>query len=54
MAGMLIAGYLVIDNKLDKFNERLDKLSTTVTRSDAKLEDLLARIPPVPTQPPRR
>jgi hypothetical protein len=39
--------------KIDKFNERMDKLSTTVTKVDTKLEDLLARIPPAPTPPPR-
>jgi hypothetical protein len=49
LAGMLIAGYFVMDGKYDKVNEKIDKLSTTATRADAKLEDLLARIPPAPT-----
>ena len=50
---MVIGGYFILDGKLDKLGEKLDKLSTTVTRADTKLEDLLARIPPAQTPPPR-
>jgi len=60
LAGMLIGAYFIIDSKFDKvdgkfekLNERFDKLSTTMTRVDTKLEDLLARIPPIPTPPPQ-
>jgi len=63
LASMLIGAYFIIDSKFDKvgvkfdkvdekfekLNDRIDKLSTTSTRVDVKLEDLLARIPPVPT-----
>src|SRR5580704_16428243 len=44
LAGMLIAAYFIIDGKFDKLGDRVDRLSTTSTRVDAKLEDLLARI----------
>jgi hypothetical protein len=54
LAGMLIAAYFIIDGKFDKLGERVDRLSTTSTRVDVKLEDLLARIPPAPTPPPQR
>lgn len=47
LAGMLVTTYFIIDNKFDKLGDKLDKLSTSSTRGDAKLEDLLARIPPV-------
>jgi hypothetical protein len=56
---MMIGAYFIIDGKLekvdgkfDKLNERLDQLSITATRADVKLEDLLARIPPIPTPAP--
>jgi hypothetical protein len=58
LAGMLIAAYFIIDGKFekvdgkfDKLNERINALSTSNSRIDTKLEDLLARIPPVPTPP---
>jgi hypothetical protein len=47
LAGMLITGYFKLD-------ERISKLTDASTRVDTKLEDLLARIPPVQTPVPRR
>jgi hypothetical protein len=46
LAGMLVYGYFRIDDKVTS-------LSNTLTRVETKLEDLLQRIPPIPT-PPRR
>jgi hypothetical protein len=47
LAGMFIVGYLKLD-------DRIRVLNNTSIRVDTKLEDLLQRIPPVPTPPPRR
>jgi hypothetical protein len=54
LAGALIAAYFIVDNKIDKLSEKISGVSTITTRVDAKLEDLLARIPPVPTPPPHK
>jgi hypothetical protein len=58
LAGMLIYGYFRLDDRLTKMNEILDSRITTLNniaiRVDTKLEDLLQRIPPVPTPPARR
>jgi hypothetical protein len=43
----MVAAYLRLDDKLSS-------LSISNTRLETKLEDLLARIPPVPTPPPQR
>lgn len=53
LAGMLIAGYFRIDDRVTKLEDRVNGLSTTLVRIDTKLEDLLARIPPVPTPVPQ-
>jgi len=45
LGGMMIATYF-------KIEDRLQELSTSLTRVETKLEDLLQRIPPVPTMPP--
>jgi len=45
LGGMMIATYF-------KIEDRLQELSTSSTRMETKLEDLLQRIPPVPTAPP--
>lgn len=45
LGGMMIAAYF-------KIEDRVQGLSTSVTRVETKLEDLLQRIPPVPTAPP--
>lgn len=47
LAGMMIAAYF-------KLEDKISALSTKSTRIETKLEDLLARIPPVPSPPPRR
>jgi hypothetical protein len=47
LAGMLIAGYFKLD-------DRISKIEDASTRIDTKLEDLLARIPPVQAPIPRR
>jgi hypothetical protein len=44
LAGMLIVGYFRLD-------DRISGLSEKMTRTETKLEDLLARIPPIPTPP---
>jgi hypothetical protein len=47
VVGMLIAGYFKIEDKIQI-------LSTASTRMETKLDDLIARIPPVQTPVPRR
>jgi len=47
LATMLIVGYF-------KLEDRIQTLSNIIIRADTKLEDLLLRIPPIPTPPPRR
>jgi hypothetical protein len=48
LAGMLVFGYFRLD-------ERLVSATATLIRVDTKLEDLVRRIPPVPTPPqPKR
>jgi hypothetical protein len=37
-----------------KLDDKISGLSTSNTRIETKLDDLIARIPPVPTAPPRR
>ncbi|MGA8614331.1 MAG: hypothetical protein WB760_22175 [Xanthobacteraceae bacterium] len=54
LATALVAAYFIIDNKIEKLSEKITGVSTITTRVDAKLEDLLARIPPVPTPPPHK
>lgn len=47
LASMMIAAYFKIEDKIHT-------LSTSNTRIETKLEDLLQRIPPIPTLPPGR
>ena len=47
LAGIIIAGYFRLDDKLER-------LSNSSVRVDTKLEDLLQRIPAIPTPPPKR
>jgi hypothetical protein len=47
LAGMLITGYF-------KLEDRVSALSTASTRVETKLDDLLARIPPVQTPVPSK
>jgi hypothetical protein len=47
VVGMLITAYFKIEDKMQI-------LSTASTRMETKLDDLIARIPPVQTQVPRR
>nr|AWM05765.1 hypothetical protein CIT39_04360 [Bradyrhizobium symbiodeficiens] len=47
-------GYLLIDSKLAKLSEKLDAFAVSNAKIETKLDDLIARIPPVPTSPPRR
>jgi hypothetical protein len=44
---MMVAAYF-------KLEDKIQTLSTATTRVDTKLEDLLLRIPPVPTPAPRK
>jgi hypothetical protein len=50
----LAGGYLLLDNKISRLAERIDAQSVTITRIETKLDDLIARIPPVATPAPRR
>jgi len=56
--GVVAAGVAIIFAGLTaayfKIEDRLSSLSTASTRVETKLEDLLARIPPVPTPVPRK
>ena len=47
LGGMMIAAYFRLES-------RMDELSTSSTKIETKLEDLLARIPPVATPAPKR
>lgn len=51
---MAIGGYLLTENKIEKLSDKVDKLVISITRVETKLEDLLARIPPVPTPAPQK
>jgi hypothetical protein len=50
--GIILVVSLIL-HLYSKLDDRIQALSTTSTRVDTKLEDLLQRIPPIPT-PPRR
>jgi hypothetical protein len=54
VGGMLIAGYFRLDDRISKLEEKFSTITNQTTRIDTKLEDLLQRIPPIPTPPPRR
>jgi hypothetical protein len=54
LSGMLIFGYFKLDDRIVKLEDRVNGFSNTLVRIDTKLEDLLARIPPVQTPPPQR
>jgi hypothetical protein len=65
LAGMMITGYHWLDeriiaqstrleDRLGKTDDRVNSLGSLLTRVDQKLQDLLDRIPPQPTAPPRR
>lgn len=47
LGGMIVAAYLKID-------DRIHDMSTALTRVETKLDDLLQRIPPIPTPVPRK
>jgi len=44
LGGMMVAAYF-------KIQDKMDELSTSSTKVETKLEDLLQRIPPLPTPP---
>jgi hypothetical protein len=52
-AGIIIVVTLIL-NVYSRLDDKIQALSTTSTRVDTKLEDLLQRIPPVQTPPARR
>lgn len=60
LAGMVVTGYFKLDDRIalttGKADDRITTLTTTSTRIDTKLEDLLQRIPPAvtPVPAPRR
>src|SRR5271154_4578753 len=45
LGSMMIAAYMAIES-------RIDELSTSSTKVETKLDDLIQRIPPAPTAPP--
>jgi len=47
LGGMMSAAYF-------KLEEKISNLSIASTRVETKLDDLIARIPPVPTPPPKK
>jgi hypothetical protein len=47
LTGMMIAAYFRLD-------DRVNGISMALTRVETKLDDLLQRIPPVPTPAPRK
>jgi hypothetical protein len=47
VVGMIVTVYFKLD-------DRISAISTSSTKVETKLDDLLARIPPVPTPAPRR
>jgi hypothetical protein len=47
LGGMMIAVYFRVE-------DQIQRLSTATTRIESKLEDLIQRIPPVPTPAPRK
>lgn len=53
IGGMMIAGYFRLDDRISRLEDKFLTLSITATKIDTQLEDLLQRIPPVPT-PARR
>jgi hypothetical protein len=54
LAGMIIFGYFKLDERIGKSDDRIHAITNSTTRIDTKLEDLLQRIPPVPTPAPKR
>jgi hypothetical protein len=54
LAGLFGFGYFRIDDKFERLTDKIDKLTVSSARSDTKLEDLLQRIPPAVTPPPKR
>jgi hypothetical protein len=53
-AGGIIIVVTLVLNVYSRLDDKIQNLSTTSTRVDTKLEDLLQRIPPVPTSPARK
>jgi hypothetical protein len=53
-AGGIILVVTLVLNVYSKLDDKIQTLSTASTRMETKLDDLIARIPPVQTQPPRR
>jgi hypothetical protein len=54
LVGMLFFGFFKLDDRTNKVDDSLRKQENLSTRIDTKLEDLLARIPPVQAPAPRR
>jgi hypothetical protein len=54
LAGLFISGYLLISTKFDKVVDEIKPIDRTVIRLEQKLDDLIARIPPVQTPAPRK
>jgi CHASE3 domain sensor protein len=56
--GVFSAGFLVLGGMMIyayfKIEERNSSLSTAVTRVETKLDDLIARVPPVQSPIPRK
>jgi hypothetical protein len=58
LAGMIVAAYLLLSNDTktvrDRMDDRLAALGVSVARIEQKLDDLIARVPPVQSPPPHR
>jgi hypothetical protein len=51
LAGMFITGYLRLEDKIIRLEDKIGNLTSNSIRVDTKLEDLLQRIPPIQSQP---
>lgn len=50
----LIAASSKVETRIEKTDDRVVSMGNSLSRIDQKLQDLLERIPPVQTPPPRR
>lgn len=54
LIGGFITIYLKIEDKFVRLEDRLREISTTSTRIETKLDDLIQRLPPAPTPIPKK
>lgn len=54
LSTMLILGYFRLEDKIGGVSNTVRDVSTSITRIETKLDDLIERIPPIPSPPPRK